>query len=545
VTDDSRLIVPPLDAEPWPTLGPEVCDWLEDHLCYGPGGMLGEPIELIDEIRLFIYRAYEVYPRGHELAGRRRFKRVVLSRRKGVGKTEILSWLSIAEMDPTAPVRCDGWHVDRGDWVPVGRPVLDPYIPMRRDDARAVRGARLRRRQEDPRDLCLRRRELRVHRRADRPLDAPGVIKALASAPSGRDGARTSFQHFDETHLFIEERLRGAHATMLRNVPKRKDADAWSLSTTTMYAPGEDSIAEREHAYAKAMQRGNASPAARSSSALLFDHRQASERHKIFIERGRTSVVNKKALEAAVREASGDAWPYTDLPSITAQLQDPTADEAEFRRYWLNQPRKPAKKWLSRELLERRVDAGRKGRRRRSRRPLLRRVLQPRLDRAVGATVSRGRTSSSSRPGRSPLGPGPRLAHSAQRCRPGRRGRDEPLRRRRARARPARLASRDRGLGGDLRRDRRALRDQPAEALRTRLRRLRASRQGRRVHDRRGSRMARGPARPLRALHPCQPPRLHRRHEAGARLARQDRHRGRSDRRAPPSPLASREPRRL
>src|SRR4051794_34320316 len=110
-----------MDAEPWPSLGGEVCDWIEAHLVHGPGDMRGRPVVLTEEFRLFIFRAYEVYPRGHELEGRRRFKRAVLSRRKGAAKTELAALLAIAEMDPTGPVRCDGFRKQAGEWMPVGR----------------------------------------------------------------------------------------------------------------------------------------------------------------------------------------------------------------------------------------------------------------------------------------------------------------------------------------------------------------------------------------------------------------------------------------
>jgi hypothetical protein len=43
---------------------------------------------------------------------------------------------------------------------------------------------------------------------------------------------------------------------MLENIPKRLDADAWSLETTTMYEPGEESIAEASHLYALAILAG-------------------------------------------------------------------------------------------------------------------------------------------------------------------------------------------------------------------------------------------------------------------------------------------------
>jgi hypothetical protein len=315
-------------------LGPEVCDFIVDKLVHGPGDILGEDVELIDEVRLLIYRAYEVYPHGHRLAGRRRFKRVVYSRRKGVGKTEVAVWLAIAEMDPEAPVRCDGFHKVGREWIPVGRPVRDPYIPMvatteEQTEDLAYGGVFAVLSHErcslvDDYDVGLDRI---VHK------DAPGKMQALAAAPRARDGARTSFQHFDETHLFTEHRLREAHQTMQRNIPKRYKADAWSLETTTMYAPGENSIAEGAHLYALEVARGKI-----ADSALLFDHRQAAESHDIKTPDG---------LKAAIEEASGDALPYTDREAITAMFHDPTASEASNRRYWLNQRRKSDRKWMS------------------------------------------------------------------------------------------------------------------------------------------------------------------------------------------------------
>lgn len=343
---DTRLLVPPLDDEPWPTLGPEVCDFIEAHLVHGPGDVLGEPIALTDEQRLFIYRAYEVYPHDHELAGRRRFKEAVKSRRKGVGKTEDAALLTICEMDPNAPVRCDGWRKEHGEWVPVGRSVRDPYIPMvavteeqTEDLAYGAVVAIL------TQDSCALVNEYDVGLERIRHTREPGVIQPLASAPSARDGARTTFQHFDEPHLFIAERLKKANATMKRNIPKRYAADAWSLYTSTMYEPGEDSVMEGLHKYALAVAAGRI-----EDTKLLFDHLQASLSH---------DLKKPRELRAAIREASGDAFSFTDVEAIVALYNDPQTSEADFRRFWLNQPTKGERKWLAPEVIAALVDRGR------------------------------------------------------------------------------------------------------------------------------------------------------------------------------------------
>lgn len=318
---------------------------METYLVHGPGDVLGEPIELLDEIRLFLYRAYEVYPRDHELAGRRRFKRVVLSRRKGVGKTEIAAWIAIAELDPSAPVRCDGWRKDGGEWIPVGAAVTDPYIPMvatteeQTEDLAygAVREIIMRGPLMEDYDVGL---ERIVHK------TAAGKLQALAAAPNARDGARTTHQHFDETHLFVLASLRAAHASMLRNIPKRRAADPWSLETTTMYAPGENSVAEGTHKYAEAVASGRT-----EAHDLLFDHRQASERHNLKVT---------DQLVSAIREASGDAIVYTDVEGIVGLYRDPQTDENDFRRFWLNQKRKSTPRWISTDAWARLVKRDRK-----------------------------------------------------------------------------------------------------------------------------------------------------------------------------------------
>jgi phage terminase large subunit-like protein len=347
--NEARLLVPPMDAEPWPTLGPEVCDWIEAMLVHGPGDVRGRPVTLTDEERLYIYRAYEVFPRGHELAGRRRFNRAVYSRRKGARKTELAAWIAIGEMDPEAPVRCDGFRKDGGVWTPVGRSVVDPYVLMvatteeqSEDLAYGAAKAILENCELGNRYVIGEERIL--HR------DQPGEMKAVASAPSARDGARTSHQHFDETHLFISERLKGAHATMLRNIGKRIDAEPWSHETSTMYAPGEESIAELSHLYALEIDAGNV-----QDPRLLFDHRQAAERHDLDTQRG---------LLTAITEASGDALAWTNVDAVASQYREAAAvrDEGaknEFRRYWLNQRRSLLRRAFPPDLWSSRADRSR------------------------------------------------------------------------------------------------------------------------------------------------------------------------------------------
>ena len=317
------LCIPSLEEAPWPTLGPQVCAFIEEYLIHGPGDIRGEPARLDDETRALIYRMYEVYPKDHPQAGRRRFKRVCLSLRKGTAKTEKAAWLAACELHPDAPVRCVSWGVRGDPTQPEGGGVNDPYIPMvayteEQSDELAY-SALLVILSEGPLvsdfDIGLQRI---MRRRGD------GKAVSLATAPDSRDGARTTMQVFDETHRFTLPRLKEAHRTMMANIPKRKLADAWSLETTTASAPGEGSVAEATMDYARAVAEGRL-----TDSRLFFFHRQASDGHDLATEKG---------IRAAVIEASGPAAEWSDIEGIVEQWHDPTSDRNYLERVWLNRP---------------------------------------------------------------------------------------------------------------------------------------------------------------------------------------------------------------
>jgi len=320
VLDERLLVVPPLDeAAPWPTLGPQVCHWIETNLVHGPGDLLGQPVRLDDEKRALIWRAYEVYPQKHPRAGRRRFKRVCVSLRKGSAKTEWAAWIAAAELSPEAPVRCIGWD-ENGE--PIGGPVTDPYIPMlayteEQSEELAYGALRVILSHSQVRDQF----DIGLERIVRR--DGTGKAIALASSPDARDGARTTFSHEDETHRFTEPRLKAAHKVNLTNIPKRKLADAWLLETTTAPAPGQGSVAEATMEYARSVAEGK-----RQDADLFFFHRQAAMSH---------DLLNPEDIRAAVIEASGPVAEWSDIDSIVAGFLDPTADRAYLRRVWLNQ----------------------------------------------------------------------------------------------------------------------------------------------------------------------------------------------------------------
>ena len=289
----------------------------------GPGDLRGQPAVVDEEARALIYRTYEVYPKGHPLAGRRRFPRAGISLAKGLRKTELAGWFSACELSPDAPVRCVDWKWDKTArvWLPIGGPVTDPYIPMvayteEQSDELAF-GALYVILDEGPlRDQFDIGLERIMRKRGD------GKAVSLSSSPNARDGARTTFAVMDETHWWTLPRLKQAHQTMLNNLAKRKMADPWMLEITTAPEPGSGSVAEATMDYAKAVDEGRI-----TDSTLFYFHRQASDEH---------DLTTKEGARAAVIEASGPAAAWRDIDRIVGLWNDPTVDRAYWERVWCN-----------------------------------------------------------------------------------------------------------------------------------------------------------------------------------------------------------------
>ena len=312
------ILTVPKDKALYPTLGPQVCDWAEENLVFGPGDLRGQPYVFDDEKRALVYRMYEVFPAKHPLAGRRRFGRVGLSLPKGLAKTELAAILAACELHHDAPVRCDGFD-KKGQ--PIGKPVTDPYIPMvayteEQSDELAY-GALKAILEESPIEKDFDIGLMRIMRKT-----GDGKAVSLASSPQGRDGARTTFAVMDETHWWTLDRLKKAHQTMLNNLAKRRMAEPWMLEVTTAPEPGTGSVAEATMDYARAIEEGRL-----EDSTLFFFHRQASDDH---------DLTTKEGVRAAVIEASGSAAVWRDIDRIAGLWQDPTADKSFLERVWLN-----------------------------------------------------------------------------------------------------------------------------------------------------------------------------------------------------------------
>ena len=321
-----------MPAEPFVTLGGSAVSWIEHYLVHGPGDIQGQRIAMDDEFAAFVWKSYRLDP----VTGFRRIKRAFISRAKGRAKSELAGWIGCFEA--LGPCRFDHWAeagevspwgYEYAEGEPVGRPLT--YVEalcVATEEGQAGNTYDVITYNLDP-DTCS------PELAADFPgLDvglsrvnlpnSRGSIEPVTSGDSSKDGKKSTFIVADETHLWLLPRLKKMHATMNRNLRKRKLAQGWMLETSTMYGEGEGSVAEGTHAYAMAVRTGK-----RKDAELLFDHRQAAMEWDL-------SIFDDRLL--ALRESYGPAAEWMDLRGIAGDYDDPQVTEAEWRRFWLNQP---------------------------------------------------------------------------------------------------------------------------------------------------------------------------------------------------------------
>jgi hypothetical protein len=167
-------------------------------------------------------------------------------------------------------------------------------------------------------------------------LPGGGEITPSTASSAAKDGGKETHASYDETHLYNRPELRRMYATVNRNLRKRKKiAETWYLETTTMFADGENSIAEQTYQVAEAMKAGRA----RGRERLLLDHRWG--------EIEPEELSDEKKLRAAIVEAYGDAIAWNDLDGMVDEFHDPKAEISDSVRYFLNAKHAKADAWIS------------------------------------------------------------------------------------------------------------------------------------------------------------------------------------------------------
>ncbi len=306
-------------------------------------------MRLGDEYTGFIVDAYAV--QDHPSNNHLRYDSAFLSRPKGTNKSGLGAYLALWEA--LGPCRFAGWarggEVYEDPWQlgfryvysagePMGRPVTAPFIRCLATEESQVSNVyatihyNLTSDQDDPPLSYVPGVDVGLERVL---LPRGGEIRVSTASSSAKDGGKETFCVLDETHLYNTPELKRMYRTVTRNMRKRKKiAGTWFLETTTMFAPGEESMAEATYTEAEALREGRKK---RGRHRLLFDHRWGDCK----------DPSDEVELRQALREAYGDAMAWMDLDSLVDEFYDLRNQIADSRRYFLNAKTSAADAWIA------------------------------------------------------------------------------------------------------------------------------------------------------------------------------------------------------
>lgn len=297
-----------------PTLGPQLCRWIERHLVHAEGDYLGQPIALRDWEKRLIYRAYEL-----DRDGTRRYSRGLWGLPKGNAKTEIAAMLAIAEL--AGPVVCVGWKEKR----PIGGLRTSPDIPVAAasyDQADILFSAASAMIREGP--LAD---HFEVYESEILPRRRAGRLYKVAAVAGTNDGRRPTFFVADELHEWTGNKER-VHLVLSNGRAKR--AGAWELAISTA---GWDStsLLGRLHQHGLRVRAGEV-----DDPRFLFEWFEAP---------ADADLADPEQLEAAILAANPAAGDFLPIDAVRQRYYE--SPEFEFRRYHLNQWVSAPERWIA------------------------------------------------------------------------------------------------------------------------------------------------------------------------------------------------------
>lgn len=325
----------------WPTLGMQCVSWMEHHLCHGPGDVQGQPLWLCEEAAQFVVDAYRLYPAKHKTwPGQRAIEYALLSEPKGFAKSELAAAVTVLEF--VGPCRFDHW-AEAGEvspWgyeyaagEPVGGPVTYPFIRLLATEEgqtgntyKAVL-AMIEFAAEKFGGIFA-----RIDAGSTRCLlgkaGTDGEIRPCTAGAASKDGGLESFAVADEPHLYVLPEQRAMHEIVRNNSVKRRAAQPWMLSTTTMFAPGKDSVAEDLYREVAAYLE---LPQTRRPVETLYLHREGFP-----VDEGDAD----EDVLASLAEAYAPVADHMDLHRILRRMRAPGSTWANGVRFFINRQHK-------------------------------------------------------------------------------------------------------------------------------------------------------------------------------------------------------------
>lgn len=304
--------------------------WQEHFCIHGPGDIYGQAVHLDDELAGLNLDAYAL-----DANGRRFYNSVFFSRPKGRDKSGQASRFCLFES--LGPCRFCGFA--KGSEVfrqmdfeyvyepgePMGAPIVSPVVRIMATEegqtgniydavhANMVDGP------------LSKIKGIKVGLTGIM-LPAKGQLIYSTASSASKDGGKETHVAFDETHLYTSPELHRMYSTVRRNAAKRKTAQPWSFEASTMYAAGENSVAEESHRLATAIREGRS-----KKSDFMFDHRGTAYPSD-------EDLKSDRRLKELLREAYGNASAWTDIDRIVSEFRDPRNKLSDSIRYFLNCP---------------------------------------------------------------------------------------------------------------------------------------------------------------------------------------------------------------
>jgi hypothetical protein len=323
---------------------------MEYLIVHGPGDVEGDPVQHGDEYTGFIVDSYAL-----GIDGRRLYDSAFLSRPKGCDKSGLSSRFVLFE--GLGPCRFDGFaeggeiyrdpygigfEYEYAPGEPMGRPVRSPFIRcMATEEGQTglIYDSVYLNLTDGPLAQAMRRKDHAGLTRIILPNGGDIIPSTAASA--SKDGGKETFLAFDETHLYNRPELRQMYKTTTRNLRKRKKiAETWYLETSTMFLPGEESVAEDTYKLAELIREGQETGKSKvKRERLLLDHRWG--------DLAPEEMDNEEKLGAALADAYGDALEWNHLPGLIDEVLNPLADVNDSIRYFLNDKASAENAWIA------------------------------------------------------------------------------------------------------------------------------------------------------------------------------------------------------
>jgi phage terminase large subunit-like protein len=309
-----------------PTLGYDVIDWISAMLAAPDRGDY-EPFVLYPEQEDFVLRYYELDPR----TCKRRYRRGVISRPRGWGKSPFLAALAIVEA--LGPVVPDGWDAEG---QPVGKPWAEVRTPLVQIAAVSETQTK---NTWTPLLEMLQGPALEEYPGLE-PLDTfvnlpRGRIEPITSSARTVKGNKPVFAVLDQTEEWVRSNRGNRLAETMRiNAAK---VGGTTIESPNAFIPGEGSVAEESAAFWTKIREGRA-----KDDGLFYDHREAPPE---------TDMTDRQSLTAGLAYTYGDSADrnggHVDLDTIVATIWDPSTDPQTARADFLNQITHASDSWIS------------------------------------------------------------------------------------------------------------------------------------------------------------------------------------------------------